>query len=250
MVNAAAIEGLPEPLRSYMAARRSFLAEHASDPDTLTSTDSSERVHHFTNADLSETYPFPKLKKQFVIERRGPTARQEREGDSIWQIDAATQKLAAAWRRGDWEEADRDAVFLAHYASDLAQPLHTTVNYDGQVMRQAGIHSRFESELVNSQRERWKLQTSRARFERDVRARIFAELLTSYDARKQVYDADLEAVRGRTYLDPQYFPAFTRLAGPLAKQRLEAAAALVSSLWYTAWVRAGKPPMGGASSSQ
>jgi hypothetical protein len=44
-------------------------------------------------------------------------------------------------------------------------------------------------------------------------------------------------------VDPGFFPAFEKLAGPLAEKRLDAAVSFVSSVWYTAWVRAGKPAL-------
>lgn len=244
MVNAAAIENLPEPLRSYFRERRAFLMEHASDPDALSGQDPAERLHHFTDAEAYESYPFPLLRQQFVVKKRGPTARQVREGTSIWQIDLMVGKLADAWRRRDWDKADDYAVFLAHYASDLTQPLHTVLNYDGQFTKQAGIHGRFETELVNAVKDKWALEAAPAKDESNVRARIFSEFLASYSARNRVLAADRQGVRGRTYLDPKYFPAFVELAAPVAKQRLEAAVSLVSSLWYTAWVRAGKPGLG------
>lgn len=242
-VNARAVENLPEPLRSYFRARESYLLEHASDPDIISSKDASERPHHYTDAEAYEKDPFPRLRKQFVEEGRPPTFIEKRNGDSIWQIETFTLRLANALRRRQWDEADRDAVFAAHYACDLTQPLHTVVNYDGQFTRQAGIHSRFETEMVNALKDGWILKPQPARNEANLRARIFSELLASYHQRGALFAADREAVAGRSYVDPQFFPAFEKLAGPLARARLEAAVSFVSSLWYTAWLRAGKPEM-------
>jgi hypothetical protein len=241
MVNAKAIENLPEPLRSYFRAHASYLVEHASDPDQLSSEDASERPHHYTDAEAYDKDPFLKLKQQYVEEDRAPSAVQKKNGDSIWQIEKFTLQLERALRRRQWDEADRDAVFAAHYACDLTQPLHTVVNYDGQFTRQAGIHSRFETEMVNALKDGWVLKPQPAVNEVNLRARIFSELLASYRQRGAVFDADREAVAGRSYIDPRFFPAFEKLAGPLAQKRLEAAVSLVSSLWYTAWIRAGKP---------
>lgn len=39
---------------------------------------------------------------------------------------------------------------MGHYVSDLAQPLHTTENYDGQMTDQKGIHAHFEDTLVDN----------------------------------------------------------------------------------------------------
>lgn len=41
------------------------------------------------------------------------------------------------------------AGVMGHYISDLAQPLHVTENYDGQMTDQKGIHSHFEDVLVD-----------------------------------------------------------------------------------------------------
>ena len=243
MVNAMAVENLPEPLRSYFRARKTYLVEHASDPDQLAGENPRERSHHYTDPEAYDRDPFPKLKKQFVDDRRGPTQLELRNGDSIWQIEKFTDELADALRRRQWSDADRAAVFAAHYACDLTQPLHTVLNYDGQFTRQAGIHSRFETEMVNALKDGWVIKPLPAVDEVNLRARIFRELLASYHERNVVFAADRSAVAGRTYVDPGFFPAFEKLAGPLAEKRLEAAVSFVSSVWYTAWVRAGKPEL-------
>jgi hypothetical protein len=41
------------------------------------------------------------------------------------------------------------AGVIGHYITDLAQPLHVTENYDGQMTEQKGIHSHFEDTLVD-----------------------------------------------------------------------------------------------------
>ena len=69
--------------------------------------------------------------------------------------------------------------------------------------------------------------------------------MASFSSRNVIFASDRLAVSGRNYLDPQYSAMFFKLAGPLAEKRLEAGASFVSSLWYTAWVRAGKPLLPG-----
>ncbi len=41
------------------------------------------------------------------------------------------------------------AGVLGHYIGDLAQPLHCTENYNGQLSSQKGIHAYFEDKIVN-----------------------------------------------------------------------------------------------------
>ncbi len=246
LVNAAAVENLPEPLHSYFRARKAFLVEHASDPDRLGQENPEERPHHYTEVEAYDRYPFLRFQKLFVDERRGPTPAQLEHGDSVWQIERFTLQLEEALRGRRWPEADHAALFAAHYACDLTQPLHTVLNFDGQLTGQEGIHARFETELVKALEDHWVLEPKPPTAEIDLRARIFREMLDSYGYRNPLFAADRIAVAGRTYQDPRYLVTFAKLIGPLAKKRLESAAFLVSSLWYTAWVRAGKPDLSSA----
>jgi hypothetical protein len=243
LVNAAAVENLPEPLRAYFRARKAYLVEHAIDPDLLARDDPEERLHHYTEADAYEPDPYSTFRKIFLEVRRGPSSLERPHGDSAWQIERFTLRLERALRLHRWDEADRDALFAAHYACDLTQPLHTLINYDGQLTRQRGIHARFETELVRVLASQWVFNPRPPVEEADLRARIFREMFNSYSYRNPLFAADRIAVEGRSYQDAQYLAAFGGLAGLLARRRLEAAISFVSSLWYTAWVRAGKPEL-------
>lgn len=241
MVNAAAIEDLPEPIRSYFRARKIYLLEHASEPDLVAHEDPAEGPRHYAEIEAYDRYPFRQFERRFVAEHWRPATSGLSHGDSVWQIERYTLRLARDFRRRRWDAADHDAVFAAHYAADLTQPLHTVINFDGQLTNQRGIHARFETELVRDLAGRWTLRPQPAEVVPDLRARIFRELVASYSERQVIFSADREAAAGGGYLDPQFPARFERLAGPLALRQLDAAAALVSSFWYTAWVRAGRP---------
>lgn len=243
-VNAEAIENLPEPLRSYFRARRSYFVEYASKPDWLAAHSAAERRHHFVEVEAYDGFPFLAFQQQFVREGRGASPAQLQHGDCVWQIELFTLKLAAALRERRWDEADEAALFLAHYATDLTQPLHTVVNYDGRLTNQAGLHRRFEVDLVNAHLNEWVFDPAPCVAEADLRGWIFRELLESYRHRHAVFEADRVAAAGWTYVHPHYGATFAGQAASVARKQLEAAISFVSSLWYTAWVRAGRPSMG------
>jgi hypothetical protein len=243
-VNAEAIENLPEPLRSYFRARKSFFVENASQPDRLAALSAPERRHHFVEVEAYDVFPFAGFEQQFVREIRAPLSTQLPHGDCPWQIELLTQRLAEAFREHRWEEADEAALLVAHYATDLTQPLHTVVNYDGRLTHQAGLHHRFEVDLVNRLLDQWVLDPAPSIAEVDLRGRIFRELLESYRHRHQIFEADRIAAAGWSYAAPHYTAGFAERAGPVAKKQLEAAVSFVSSLWYTAWVQAGRPGVG------
>jgi hypothetical protein len=244
MVNAAAIKTLPAPLRPYFLAHQFYLVDHASDPDLKARHDARERPRHFTEVDAYGHYPFLEFRREFVVERRGPSPAQIRHGTVMWQIERFTRFLEQDFRRGDWREANYDSVYLAHYAADLTQPLHVVSNYDGQQTGQRGIHERFEVGLVDLMADRWFLHPRPAVKILNLRARIFEELLNSYRQSQGIFAADQRVRASFAYTSPRFLPAFAAYAGPVAKGQLEDAASFAGSLWYTAWVRAGKPDLG------
>ncbi len=245
IINRAAVQSLPQPLRAWFEARLEYLATHASDPDVLAHNDPEERPRHYTDADAYDRFPFARLRAQFCVEHRPPTGLEMRNGTAIWQIGIYTRRLEDDFRARKWGRANHDAVFLAHYAGDITQPLHTVANFDGQLTGQSGVHSRFETEMVNALADRWKLDVAPAAEIPNLNERIFDEYIRSYAKASVVLAADRNAVSGLSYFDPRYFSRFCKLAGPVAEKRLEDAATFVGSLWYTAWVKAGSPNLSG-----
>lgn len=243
MIIAAAIQALPEPLRADFQRRRLYFVEHSSDPDLLADLDPSERPHHFADVEAYDHFPFSRFRTQFIVQHRAPTTEELRNGDAMWQIESFTDRLAADFKNGNWNGAAHDAIFGAHYAADLTQPLHTTLNYDGQLSGQSGIHRRFETGVVEYFADQWTLRPAPAGFIPNLRARIFSEFFASYEARMAVFNADREARNKFRYADPRFMAQFARLVGPAAKARIEDAAGFTASLWYTAWIEGGRPDL-------
>jgi len=245
MVNAAAIKALPVPLRSYFAAHQFYLVDHASDPDLRAETDRRERPRHFAEIEAYDRYPFLQFRRQFVLERLGAARAQIRHGTVMWQIERFTRYLEQDFRQRNWGEVNHDAVYLAHYAADLTQPLHTVVNYDGQETGQRGIHARFEAGLVDLLADQWVLRPRPATKLANLRSRIFEEFINSYRQAPAIFAADRSVRASIPYTSPRFLQAFAAAAGPVAYAQLEDAASFVASLWYTSWVRAGKPNLSG-----
>jgi hypothetical protein len=63
--------------------------------------------------------------------------------------DAGSKGLGAA-ATADLDEALLDLGLAAHFVGDLAQPLHTTRDYDGWRTAQGGLHGYFEGDVVNA----------------------------------------------------------------------------------------------------
>lgn len=102
-------------------------------------------------------------------------------GSATWRVEQFYLEALKSLRRSDYKSALQLAGAMSHYIGDLAQPLHVTVNYNGQLTNQDGIHKFFETTNL-------KRQPS-GELERDVedRARV---LMNDPDFRKS-FDEDL-----------------------------------------------------------
>ena len=133
---------------------------------------------------------------------------------------------------------------LAHYVQDAFVPFHAIRNHDGQLTGQRGLHSRFETALVQRY---WSTFTARpATVTRvgDVNAFMFDTIVDSAGLAAAVLDADREAAQGRQVYDTAYYRRFYRAgAGTIAEQRVSDAVDGTVSLIVSAWHDAGRPTL-------
>lgn len=112
----------------------------------------SESTTHWFEPDQYHSDPgrFGEIPHSFaeIIRRYSePTVRQN--GTAPWRIQQLYDLSVAALRGRDAKLAVQMAGTMAHYVGDLAQPLHVTRNYDGQLSGNRGLHSFFESQIVS-----------------------------------------------------------------------------------------------------
>lgn len=156
-----------------------FLKDHSFDfgyynnvPDIVwkrPETYKAESNNHFMDMELFKV-PLNKkkasLKKAFQMSRKEFASKYpevpEKAGRAFWRIremeealSKVTDKLKKSSKKdikahqklqGEWLVL---AGTLGHYVGDLAQPLHVTENYDGQLTDQKGIHHVFETTYVD-----------------------------------------------------------------------------------------------------
>lgn len=83
------------------------------------------------------------------------------EGRALWRIQELYEENEKTAKQLQRKIADKKeqhdlqakwimtAGIMGHYVADLAQPLHVTENYDGQLTEQKGVHHWFEEEVVD-----------------------------------------------------------------------------------------------------
>jgi hypothetical protein len=154
----------------------------------------------------------------------------------------------ANWRKsGDpreraWleERIVEDAGILGHYATDAANPHHTTIHHNGWAANAPNpndyttdrtFHARFESEYVGSHITFDELLDRVSRDVTplaDVRSDVWAFITVSHARLDELYRLEKHEPFGR---DTRSFAHET-----FALERLAAGADFLRSLWWTAWL--------------
>ena len=253
-----ALEGLPPELKPFFAVQRDFVSEHAADPDlwrvmALKGELGEEDPNHYLDLDgLDDPPPFknvPREWKAFVA--KYGLDRANRMGRIPWRAEEIYNRLVTTFEdigkaTGSTYAGDNArylSAVLSHYIEDAHVPFHATTNNDGQLTNQRGIHSRFETELVQRNLTTLALSPVAIRPMGAVRDFMFDTLIESQSLVDAALLADRKAAEGREFYDDGYFAAFRAGAGPIVEKRMSAASSAVASVIVKAWQQAGKPKL-------
>jgi len=247
------IELLPPELKPLFEERRPFIVERAIDPDLWRTVGwEEEPPNHFLDMDHEAfgPYPFNGLPRDYAnaVQKFG-RAFIHTQGLLPWRTSeffGRLQREFESLKRPSPPGYANDnivlyAAVIAHYVSDGHVPLHAVVNYNGQLTRQDGVHSRWESELFERNRAKLTIAPPPVKPVSVPRDMMFEVLLASNRASANVLESDRKAADGREFYDDVYFDAFA--AGTLStlERRLNDSISSVASFIVGAWEAAGKP---------
>jgi hypothetical protein len=224
----------------------SMLANHASDADDRKAWDPDEGPKHYIDID---NYA------EFVADGRIPQTLDSAilvhgsyfvydNGILPWATLTTFDSLQSCFERLDWAKAVLFASDLGHYVADGHMPLHITRNYNGQYTGNTGIHSRYESAMINS----YISQITYEGFEigeiEDVNQYVFNYMYGNYPFVDSVIAADdyAYAIAGNTN-SSNYRQALWDKSKGFTILMFKNASHALTELIYTAWRRAGSPDM-------
>ena len=246
IINGAMLKTLPPELQAYYAGREDYLREHASDPDVWRSHDRKEGSRHFVDSEIYGGAAKVPLTIEQAIQQVGSEAFIK-NGQLTWVIQDRWKDLVEAFQTGDRDKIAFATAILGHYVGDAHVPLHSTRNHDGQETGQKGVHSRWESGLVERYVVEANLKLRPAKVDPEVMAAPWKWLRTSYLLAPQILASDQEAERTTsmnrrgTRRDGAYWPIFWAEQGKTVEQCLEQSSEALGDLVLSAWVQAGKP---------
>jgi hypothetical protein len=183
-------------------------------------------------------------------------------GTLPWHIQDMMEKLTKAFKGKRKTEILFLAADLGHYIGDAHMPLHTTINHDGQLTDQRGIHALWESRLPEMFGSSYNYSTVQASYIPDIQKNTWELILQSYKLSDSLLLADKQLRKqfqyGRIFktddkgnilknkfnqniYEDAYAEQLHEALNGMVESQLRAAIVCLSSYWYTAWVNAGKP---------
>jgi len=251
-----AMDNLEGRFQELFTKHRSTVVQQTMGPDYRKDQDPEEPSRHFIDLELYGEFPFPDIDLNYdgLVGRLGKET-VEKNGTILWAGQRTFEKLVEAFHLQNLEQILLYSADLSHYVGDLHQPFHTTENFDGQLTGQLGIHSRFESDLVNLYLEQVSLSKAAPHNLGPVLPKLQDMAVESYQWVDSILLADRRVVseleidrkqylgkanKGRKYPD-QYFKRMFDEVGGVLGNRLNQAAYRVGCLWWMAWEKAGQP---------
>jgi hypothetical protein len=246
-----AIALLPVELRPLFEKNRAMVVERSIDPDTWRAAGFEEEAkNHFVDLDWEGfgTYPFRELPRDYTaaVAKFG-RERIEDMGTLPWRTEEFHGNLRRAFesyaRRGAFGQFDilYFSSSLAHYISDAHVPFHASINYDGQLTGQNGIHARFESSLFERYKGELTIAPRQITPITNPRDFVFDRLLEGTQLVPEILKSDLDAIGTRDVYDDEYYRACFAANRPVLERRLNESIAAVAAMITGAWEAAGKP---------
>lgn len=245
-ISRAAIRNVPDEMAAFRAFGRP-MAFPSVFPDLWRLSDPAEGPRHYFEPDrLPDGFDVLSIGSNRM--EAFATQISERPSDigiAPWTITDLMAEMSESMRTNDWLWAARCGAALSHYLADLHMPLHCTRNYNGQETGQNGVHSRIESDMTKAFFRYESIAPRPAVYLDDPFRSIMLWTSESVAVVPELLRADIVAKRageGRTDTEAYYLKLW-ELTGDVVVERIGSAAGNLSSIWYTAWVNAGRPPI-------
>lgn len=244
IITTFAMRQLPDQMK-FSDAFKAAIIEHSVDPDNRKRDDKSEGPKHFIDIDF-----YKEFSDGIIIMSRDSLNKLyteqvvTKEGILPWATELTYYKLMQAFKEKDKERVLLYASDLAHYVGDGHQPLHATVNYNGQLSDQKGVHARYEIEMLDRYLSiiEKNYDDQIPYYVSSIPNMVFNYITESNSYVELILLADKFASKKT---DGKFDSEFYRLLWFKTKyvtiKEINSAALSLSSLLYSAWMDAGKP---------
>jgi hypothetical protein len=262
-VNQLAVYLLPNSMALFFHQNLDYLVKESVRADTRRDHDSLEAPKHFIDFEAYDPDQLGAWKMPFksadALAKYGQDSLSK-YGYLPYQVIESKNRLTAAFKSWDKDSILFHAADLAHYVADAHVPLHTTLNYDGQLTGQQGLHSLWESMIPELYLDEFELYTPyKVTYLKDPEQAIWGALRSSYllvddMLKKEALTAKnfpgdsryrIQVRKGKTVktYNTEFAKAYYLRIGKSVNVQMLLAVTLVADFWYTCWVDAGEPSL-------
>ncbi|WP_234364311.1 zinc dependent phospholipase C family protein [Lunatibacter salilacus] len=259
-INRQAVFSLPPEMIGFFKANITYITENAVNPDRRRYAVKGEAEKHFLDADAygdSAIYLLPRYWSA-AVEQYGEEHLRE-HGIAPWSTYQTFLQLIRAMQAKDKKAILRISADLGHYIGDIHVPLHTTMNYNGQLTGQYGIHGFWESRIPELLAEDYDFLIGKADYLEQPQLAIWDAVIRSHEAVDSVllFEKQLDAnfpqnkkfsfeerggINTRVYSKGFTIAYHQALQGQVERQ-MRSTIKMVADMWYTAWILAGQPDL-------
>jgi len=256
-----AVQELPKELRGYFQKNIDYLEYNSVRPDVRKNKDKTEEPKHYIDFEAygdSAAYKMPWKWKN--AEKKYSRDTLIAYGYVPYQIIEIQKRLTNAFKQGNSDSILFYAADLGHYIEDANVPLHTTVNYDGQLTNQKGLHALWETVIPELEINNYNLAINHhAKYIKNKEKAVWTALRRAHALLPAVFSKEIEVSKQFTestkyriqirngkrvkYYTSAFAKAYAKALGTSINNQLINSANMVADFWYTAWVDAGKPEL-------
>jgi len=245
MITKHAVAYLPSEMKDFQILS-DYLIKNCLDPDHRKKYIKDEANKHYINIDYYTEFNHARMieSKDSLVKVYGDSVVTE-YGVLPWALEKTFDNLVDAMQKHNLQATKEMMRDMAHYLADAFQPMHTVSNYNGQFTGQLDIHERYETYMINQHLNELDASFGSCGTLQLIASplHIFFETIARSNATCPVlFTADDVAVREthRKY-DSLYYTILWFKTKAITEEIFQAAAAAIASIYYTAWVVAGKP---------
>jgi hypothetical protein len=260
-IHQLAVYELPSSIQGFFFKHVGYFVKHAGRPDKRRYVDSTEAPKHFINIEAYGDNAINTMPMQWkdALEKYSLDTLKK-YGYVPYEIIFMKQKLTNAFKNLKKDSILFYANDMAHYIGDANVPLHTTMNHDGQLSNQKGIHALWETMILELELDHFNLYSKhKAIYLKSPETAVWTALRRANALLPDLFAQEIEVSKQFTeeqkfrtqkrkgvevkYYKPEFAKAYFEALKPTINDQLLHAADLIADMWYTAWVDAGKPDL-------
>ncbi|AMM52681.1 hypothetical protein TH61_01465 [Rufibacter sp. DG15C] len=260
VIQQLAIYGLPKDMQAFYHRHMRYLVDASVRPDERRNTDSTEAPRHFIDVDYYGPNAVNEMPEGWAAaSAKYPVDTLTKYGLVPWHVVVMQKHLTRAFQQKNVDSILYYSADMGHYIQDAHVPLHTTLNYDGQLTGQHGLHSLWESKLPEQSLKGYSLKHPQAKYLANPEHEIWEVIRASHKDLPHMLALEKEVSKNftdqtkfvtterngrtrKTYSDA-FAKAYQQALGTTVEKRMQAAAQMTGSFWFTCWVDGGRPDL-------